>query len=211
MDGYGGSGKTTLAARLASALPGAQVVSIDDFAAPTVPEWDWDRFHEQVAAPLLAGGAARYQRWDWHLDRGMEWHDVVPSRPVIVEGVSSTRREVRLPWAWTVWVEAPRAVRLDRAASRDGSAMLPRWLDEWMPSEDAYVTRERPLERVDLAVSGIVDAVRVRRDGSGLVACVGERALAWLPDDAVRAAVLPEASGHGLEEMLEAFRVRCPT
>lgn len=162
VDGYGGAGKTTLAGRLAAALPDAVVVHVDDFAAPTIPEWDWDRFEAQLLAPLRAGRAARYQRWDWHRDEGAEWHDVPAGVPVVVEGVSSTRREVNAPWALQIWVDAPREARLDRAKQRDGSAQLRRWLDDWMPSEDAYVAREHPERRVDLVVSGIRDAITVR-------------------------------------------------
>ena len=79
---------------------------------------------------------------------------VPPARLVIVEGVSATRREVRLPWAMTVWVDAPAEVRLQRARDRDGEAMLSVWLERWIPSEEAYVEREHPQQRVDLVVSG---------------------------------------------------------
>jgi hypothetical protein len=46
-------------------------------------------------------------------------------------------------------------VRLARAVERDGAALLPRWLDDWLPSEQAYAARENPRERVDLIVSGV--------------------------------------------------------
>jgi uridine kinase len=154
VDGYGGSGKTTFAARAQQAVPDLLVVHIDDFASPTIPEWDWDRFNGQIVAPLLAGRAAYYQRWDWGTDRGAEWHAVPAGRSVLIEGVSSTRREVAAPWGLTIWVDTPREVRLDRAADRDGADLLPMWLDVWLPSEEAYVERENPLARVDLIVSG---------------------------------------------------------
>jgi uridine kinase len=154
IDGYGGSGKSTFAARVQQALPHATLIHIDDFAAPGIPEWDWDRFRAQVLLTLLAGRRGRYQRWDWHRNEGAEWHDVPTGGPVIVEGVSSTRHEVGAPWVVTVWVETPRDVRLERAVARDGEAMLPMWLDVWLPSEDAYVARENPTERVDFIVSG---------------------------------------------------------
>jgi ribosomal protein S18 acetylase RimI-like enzyme/uridine kinase len=162
VDGCGGAGKTTIAARLAEALPHAVVVHVDDFAAPTVPEWDWDRMEAQLLAPLRAGRNARYQRWDWDSDAGAEWHDVPAGVPVVIEGVSSTRREVHAPWALQIWVDAPREARLDRALDRDGPALMHRWVDEWMPSEDEYVAREHPERRVDLVVSGIRDAITVR-------------------------------------------------
>jgi uridine kinase len=154
IDGCGGAGKSTLAAAIAAAVPGTVVIGIDDFAGPRMPEWDWDRFDAQVVQPLLAGRPAHYQRWDWDADAGAEWHDIPSGAVVVVEGVSSTRREVRAPWALTVWVEASRKVRLARALERDGEALLPRWLEHWMPSEDAYVAREDPQARVDLIVPG---------------------------------------------------------
>ena len=154
VDGFGGAGKSSLSAMIAGAVPRAQVVHVDDFASPRIPEWDWPRFRAQLLLPLLAGQVARYQVWDWDRDAGGEWLDVAPGRPVVVEGVSSTRAEVGAPWALTMWVDAPRDVRLRRALERDGEALLPRWLADWMPSEDAYAARERPQDRVDLIVSG---------------------------------------------------------
>lgn len=155
VDGHGGAGKSSLATRIAAALPDAVVVHADDFAAPSVPEWDFARFNAQVVRPLLAGRPARYQRWDWHTDTGAEWHDIAPGAAVIVEGVSSTRHEVAAPWDLTIWVDAPEDVRLARALERDGPAMLATWRERWIPEENAYVARERPQERVDLVVSGV--------------------------------------------------------
>jgi uridine kinase len=155
IDGFGGSGKTTFAARVAAEVPDTSVVHIDDFAAPSVPGWDWDRFRAQVLLPLQDGRPACYQRWDWDTDRGAEWHEIPVGGPVVVEGVSATRREVGAPWAVTVWIDAPRDLRLARAVERDGAARLERWLTDWMPSEDAWAARERPLDYIDLIVSGI--------------------------------------------------------
>lgn len=154
IDGFGAAGKTSFADRIAATVARAVVVHIDDFAGPSVPEWDWDRFREQVVSPLLAGRPAHYQRWDWSTDRGAEWHDIPVGRVVVVEGVSATRREVRVPWALTVWVDAPHDVRLERALARDGAAMMDRWTADWMPSEQRWAARDRPAEHVDLIVSG---------------------------------------------------------
>lgn len=154
VDGFGGAGKSSLAAAIAAVVPRAMVVRIDDFWGPTIPEWDWARFHDQVVCPLLEGEAARYQVWDWDADVGVEWRDMPAGRIVVVEGVSSTRAEVAAPWDLTIWVDAPRELRVRRALDRDGEAMMHRWLDDWIPSEEAYAARERPQERVDLIVSG---------------------------------------------------------
>jgi uridine kinase len=155
IDGFGAAGKSTLAARIAAAVERADVVHVDDFWGPSIPEWDWARFRREVYVPLVAGGSTRYQVWDWDLDRGGEWIELAGRRIVVVEGVSCTRAEAGVTWDLTVWVESPRPVRLERALARDGAAMMPRWLEDWMPSEEAYATREHPRERVDYLVSGI--------------------------------------------------------
>src|SRR5438309_10605711 len=88
VDGKGASGKTTLAERIAAALPQAVVVHIDDFARPDLRGWERDRFVRQVLEPLLTGRPGRYQRWDFDRDVGAEWHEVRTGVPVVVEGVS---------------------------------------------------------------------------------------------------------------------------
>jgi len=84
VDGKGATGKTTLAARIAAALPGSVVVHIDDFARPDVRGWERDRFVRQVLHPLLAGRQGRYQRWDFDRNVGAEWHTVPIGVPVVV-------------------------------------------------------------------------------------------------------------------------------
>jgi uridine kinase len=154
IDGFGAAGKSRLADAIAGDVPRATIVHIDDFAGPNVAEWDWTRFGDQVVTPLLSDLSARYQAWDWRRDVAGPWVDVPPGRVVIVEGVSSTRSEADVPWDLTIWVDAPYETRLARAIARDGEAMRSRWLDDWMPSEEAYAHRERPQERVDLLVDG---------------------------------------------------------
>lgn len=153
IDGWGASGKTTLAGRLAALLPGATLIHLDDFARPGVSTWERDRFAEQVVAPLLAGRTGHYQRWDWPTDSGAEWHAVEPGGVIVCEGVSSTDTRLPVPWDVTCWVEAPYAVRIARAVERDGAGMLTTWLTDWIPHEEAYVRAQRPQDRVDAIVA----------------------------------------------------------
>jgi uridine kinase len=78
---------------------------------------------------------------------------VEPEPVVIVEGVSSSRREWAQLLALRIWVETPRRVRLKRGLDRDGEAMLAQW-EAWMAAEDAYVARDRPDVRADVVVDG---------------------------------------------------------
>jgi uridine kinase len=150
--GRGGSGKTTLAQHLADALGDATIVHTDDFARPGIPGWEWPRFREQVIAPLVNDKSGCYQRYDWNADRLAEWHDVRPGGVLIVEGVSSTRRELVVPWDFTIWVEAPKEERLRRGIARDGEHMRQQWEQVWEVEEDAYVEAQHPEQRVDVVV-----------------------------------------------------------
>lgn len=150
VDSKGVTGKTSLAARIAAALPGSVIVHIDDFARPDLRGWERDRFVRQVLEPLLAGRPAHYQRWDFDRNAGAGWHTVPTGLPVVVEGVSSTDMRVGVPWDFTIWIEVPYEIRLARALERDGPEMMERWLTDWMPSEDAYEQEQRPQDRVDL-------------------------------------------------------------
>lgn len=154
IDGPGGAGKTVLARTIAAALPDVTVVGLDDFARPSVPGWDMERFVRDVLDPILADRPGRYQRWEWSTDRPAEWHDVAVGGVVVVEGVSSTRHELGEPWDLTVWVSTPYETRLDRGVARDGEGMRSRWTDVWMPGEDAYIALQRRDERADLVVDG---------------------------------------------------------
>jgi|tagenome__1003787_1003787.scaffolds.fasta_scaffold20837909_2 uridine kinase len=154
VDGPGGAGKSSFAERVAAAVPGVVVVSVDEFSGPDVTEWDWVRFDRELVEPLRTGRAGRYRRWEWRSETAGDWREVPTGSVVLVEGVSATRSEVAAPWTLRVWVDAPRELRLERVLTRDGPAVMARWLEDWIPSEEAYVARERPKERADLIVAG---------------------------------------------------------
>jgi predicted kinase len=153
VDGFGAAGKTSLAAAVAAAVPGAVVVHVDDFARAGVRGWERDRFATQVVEPLLAGRPGRYQRWDLITDVGLDWLVVPVGVLVIVEGVSATDDRLPVPWDVTLWVEAAADVRWQRIAERDTDPALRHlWLTDWLPSEQAYEREQNPRNRVDAVV-----------------------------------------------------------
>lgn len=154
VDGPGGAGKSTFAARLeAAAADQAFVVHTDDFASAEEPINWWPRMKSSVIDPIVAGRTGRFRRYDWNNRALAEWI-VVPRRPiVIVEGVSSSRMEWHNRLAFVVWIETPPDARLGRGLERDGDDMRGQWI-EWMAAEDRHFDRDGARERADLLVDG---------------------------------------------------------
>jgi hypothetical protein len=152
IDGCGGAGKSTFAEALSAELGGCSTVHTDDFAFWDQPlDW-WPRLLDQVLMPLSRSEPARYQRYDWDAKELADWLSV-ESETVIIEGVSSTRREFRPFLAYRVWIETPAELRLKRGLERDGTAMKGQWL-RWMADEDRYMADHLPREAAHLILDG---------------------------------------------------------
>lgn len=152
IDGCGGAGKSTLAARLGPQL-GAQIIHTDDFASwEETPDWA-GRLQGQVIAPLIQNKPGRYQRYDWGTKVLAEWHDV-PLQPfVIIEGVSALRAAFRHVYAFTIFIDTPAAECLRRGLARDGAAASAQWA-HWQREEAAYLAQDRPQTYAKLVLDG---------------------------------------------------------
>lgn len=159
IDGPSGSGKSHLARRLSEALT-APIIEIDDFVS-----WDsfagwWPRFDAQVLTPLLHGRDAVYQTrdWtDWYGGTLGDWKTQPWTSTMIFEGVTCTRRETIGRLVYTVWVEAPASLRLERGLARDSSfAGAEQVWRKWMIEEEDFFRTDGTRERADL----IIDTAR---------------------------------------------------
>jgi uridine kinase len=151
IDGRSGSGKTSLAARLRSAL-GAPVVSLEDLYGG----WDGlergiDLLVSEVLAPLSAGRAARVPRYNWVTAAWEAPWVLAPPGVLIVEGAGAGARRAAAYASLLIWMEEAASVRKKRALDRDGEAFAPYW-DAWAAQEDAMLARERTPDRADIVL-----------------------------------------------------------
>jgi uridine kinase len=156
IDGLGGSGKSSLARQLARAVGGAPIVQTDDFATWDNPiDW-WPQLLERVLVPLSRNEPARFERSHWGGDRDGERVEIEPSELLILEGVTASREAFAPYLTYSIWVDAPAELRLQRGLDRDGPDALEQWR-AWMAEEDRYVERERPDKRADVVLQGAAD------------------------------------------------------
>jgi para-aminobenzoate synthetase len=104
-----------------------------------------------VLEPLAAGRAARVPRYDWAARQWAEPAALEPPEVLIVEGVGAGARRAAAFESLLVWLDAPTAVRKQRALARDGETFTPYW-DMWAAQEDAMLARERTPQRADLVI-----------------------------------------------------------
>ena len=162
VSGFGGAGKSTLAAKVAGHLAGAAVVPGDEFLRsrpPTERSDDWgdvDRvlLAEDVLAPLRAGRTASYRVYD-PVRRGPGPRvSLVGATAVIVEGLGLFVPELVDLFDLRIWVD----VDLDSATAqgmwRDeheyGNPQTELWTRVWRPNDADFFTRFRPDRAADL-------------------------------------------------------------
>jgi uridine kinase len=167
IDGAGGAGKSTLARGISDTFAGCvSIVSCDDFYRPlrdpefsrlTAQEayemyFDWRRLRYEALIPLRDRRRACFQRYDWSTDRLADWIEIEPRGIILVEGVFSTRPELRPLIDVAIFIETPRDERMRRMLARPQDSAS--WLDRWMAAEDWYLEHVAPHRHADLIVDG---------------------------------------------------------
>lgn len=161
IDGHGGSGKSTLAELLAKQYD-AEIIHTDDFAGWDNPENWWPLVIERIFEPIKHGATTlSYPRSKW-----WEAHNPEPvvNQPVtsviILEGVSSLRKEFRPYLSFGVFVDTPLEVCLQRGFERDkgqdgkSDNEIKRMWQDWYDKEEVYIARDNPKAFANLVLDG---------------------------------------------------------
>lgn len=164
IDGHGGSGKSSFAKKLAESLR-AEIIHIDDFTGlDAATDW-YKEVIDTVIKPSLSGSETlSYSRARWWSEHNPE---PVINQPVtnimIVEGVCSSRSELREYMALKIFVDTPRDVCIQRGLARDkgmggksDEEVLAQW-KQWLVWDNQYFAKDDPKSIADIVVSGIED------------------------------------------------------
>lgn len=176
IDGEDGAGKTRFADVFADVFGERGVTahraSIDGFHRPRAERYargrhspdgfyrdsyDYDSFVETLIGPFRAGGPFRTAVFDVTRDQVVDSPEISAGEDdvLIVDGIFLHRPELRDRWDWSVWLEAPAAVRYERMARRDGCDPDPSAPGNrrYLEGQRLYLSEAHPRE----AASTIID------------------------------------------------------
>jgi hypothetical protein len=151
IDGRSGSGKTSLAQKLAGPLD-APIVQLEQF----YPGWNGlqagvDLLVEAVLVPLASGATVQVPRYDWLVGRFVEPWPLEPPERLIVEGVGGGGGDAAAGSGGLFLLELDATLRKERALARDGEVFRPYWAS-WAAQEDVLLAREQTRSRADIVV-----------------------------------------------------------
>lgn len=161
VDGRGAAGKSTLAARLAARVPGAQVLHCDDLAWHE-PFFGWGHLLVACLEPLRRGEQVHLVPPMWPAKGRDGAIEIAADCPLlVVEGTGAAQRAAAHLVDAVVWVQGDFAEQERRGIARDieqgvngDETQTVAFWHEWMGHERAHFADDRPWERADLVVCG---------------------------------------------------------
>ena len=156
IDGYCGSGKTTLGSHLVEFHRG-QLVSLDHFFLPEAlktPERQatpghnvhYERFFCEVLKPLSEGRPACYRPYNCIDGSYGAPITVRPEGLIVVEGSYSGHPNLESFYDLKVFVKTTQEMQLERILTRSGEKGLKGFIQRWIPYEMAYF-KAYPIEQ----------------------------------------------------------------
>ena len=162
IDGNCGSGKSSLASRLADEYD-CNVLHMDDFFLR--PEQrtkerlseiggniDYLRFKREVLDKLKQHKEFEYQIYDCSVGKLTDYIKVIPKKLNIVEGVYSLHPTFIDAYDLKIFMEINKETQVKRILKRSGKAMLQRFIEEWIPLENEYFSKMNIAENSDIVL-----------------------------------------------------------
>ena len=167
LDGRCGSGKTTLADRLARQFPASIVLHTDDFYLPPtqrVRGWektpcanmDLVRLRDEALRPAYEGQPVLCRAYSCRAGAYQPVQELAPQPLVILEGSYSHHPLLAGYETLQVFVTCSREEQTRRLQAREGERYA-NFAARWIPLEEGYFAQYRIEEMADLAVDTTAD------------------------------------------------------
>lgn len=162
VDGKSGSGKSTLADWLAKQYD-ANLYHMDDFflqprqrtkerLAEIGGNVDYERFKQEVLEPLQENKEFSYGIFNCGKQKILEYRRAEHNRIHIIEGSYSEHPYFGRPYDLTICLDIEEEAQKERIRLRNGEEMLKRFVEEWIPKENAYLDKFRIREQSDFYI-----------------------------------------------------------
>lgn len=168
LDGRSGTGKSTIAKKIAQALNGVEINSDNFWTGGSNAEWDkknpeekaskaidWKRLRLEVLIPLLSGKVTKWHSFDWEKGEGLSPTEIIndPTQLIILDGAYSSRPELQDLIDLTILVEiSDDHNRRQRLITRENEEYMKDWHGRWDVAEDYYFSEVRPRDSFDLII-----------------------------------------------------------
>jgi para-aminobenzoate synthetase len=177
IDGGSGSGKTTIAKKIADTF-NTVIIPLDDFFSVNIPDskwndftieekldkvFDWDRLRKSALEPLLSGKQASWQAFDFESgiqnDGTYKMKQEFVTRKsvdvIVLEGAYSSSPKIVDLLSFTVLLDVPVAKRHSRLEIREEENLdfLKCWHKRWDAVEEYYFNEIRPKNFFDIVIN----------------------------------------------------------
>lgn len=160
IDGNSAAGKTTLASKLVGTYQ-ANLFHMDDFFLPTkrkTPERlaepggnvDYERFYNEVLTNVLRGKGFSYRPFNCSRQELGQPIAIQPRRLNIIEGAYSLHPTLAPHYHLKVFLAIDPNEQSRRILERNGAQMHKRFMDQWVPLENAYFRELKIQQQSDL-------------------------------------------------------------
>jgi len=160
IDGMSAAGKTTLSLLLKEIYQ-CNIFHMDDFflrpeqrtkarLAEIGGNVDYERFQEEVMRGLNGNGSFSYRPYDCRTAGFSEPVSVQPNALSVIEGAYSMHPTLIGNYDLKIFLGIDAKEQQARILSRDGPEKLRRFLEEWIPKENAYIRQMKIKEKSDI-------------------------------------------------------------
>lgn len=162
IDGNSGAGKSTLSKILGRRYD-CNVFHMDDFfLGPELKtkerlkevggNVDYVRFKEEIISGIRSGQKFRYQIYNCQIQKLDKSIEVFPRKLNIIEGVYSMHPSLIDNYDLKIFLEIDHKEQSDRILERNGESMHKKFMNLWIPLENAYFEEFEIREKSDILI-----------------------------------------------------------